>query len=206
MKDHAAYVDEIVPGLYLGSKHVRIDFREHISFCFTHVVDASNKKLPKISSIPVYYVRLTDSAYSQLPLDEVSEFIQSALEPADGVRATEDDDEIVVVVDEVKAQPNTSTSKGANVLVHCNQGVSRSAALVMAYLIKAHGHTLKKAFFHVQSKRQIAMPNPGFMKQLIEFERKHHNGETTLNLGFGGTLLWKKGLNENIAEEKELWV
>lgn len=178
--------DEIVPGLWLGSKHVRIKLKEEIATFFTHVVDASNiVQLPQLSSIPVYYVRLTDSTYSQLPLEEASDFIQSALKPKDGSSVDEHD--------AAKDQPHSPTAKRANVLVHCNHGVSRSAALVMAYLIKACGFTLKLAFFHVQSKRQVAKPNVGFMKQLIEFERKHHNGESSLDLGFGGTLLWKTG-------------
>ncbi|CAJ1959243.1 unnamed protein product [Cylindrotheca closterium] len=180
--------DEIIPGLWLGSKHVRIDLKDYISTCFTHVVDASNRQLPELSSsIPVFHVKLTDSAFSQLPLEEVSDFIHSALKS---------DRHAVVAKDETQQHDTgvpTSITKKANVLVHCNQGVSRSAALVMAYLIKTHGFSLKEAFFHVQSKREVAQPNTGFMKQLIEFERTHHNGETTLYLGFGGTLQWKKG-------------
>lgn len=181
--------DEIIPGLWLGSKHVRIDLKEHISTCFTHVVDASNKQLPELlSSIPVFHVNLTDSAFSQLPLEEVSDFIQSALGCEDRTVRRRDDTQ-----HDHNASVLTSVKKKANVLVHCNQGVSRSAALVMAYLIKSQGCTLKEAFFHVQSKRDVAQPNTGFMKQLIEFERRHHNGETSLGLGFGGTLQWKKG-------------
>jgi hypothetical protein len=182
--------DEIIPGLWLGSKHVRIDLKDYMSTCFTHVVDASNKQLPELSSsIPVFHVNLTDSAFSQLPLEEVSDFIQSALKSdRQGVIAKEDTEH-----EHDASSVHTSITKKANVLVHCNHGVSRSAALVIAYLIKTHGYTLKQAFFHVQSKREVALPNTGFMKQLIEFERKHHNGETTLDLGFCGALQWKKG-------------
>jgi protein-tyrosine phosphatase len=37
--------------------------------------------------------------------------------------------------------------------VHCTAGVSRSASVVMAYLMHAHGLTLKQAFIHVKQRR-----------------------------------------------------
>lgn len=60
--------------------------------------------------------------------------------------------------------------KGRNsngcVLVHCNAGISRSAAIVMAYLIKKEGMSVNEAFSFLRSKRPATCPNPGFMIQL----------------------------------------
>ena len=42
-----------------------------------------------------------------------------------------------------------------NVLVHCIAGVSRSATIVMAYLMKSQGMTLQQAHRLVKSKRPI---------------------------------------------------
>jgi len=58
------------------------------------------------------------------------------------------------------------------VFVHCMVGKSRSAALVIAYLIRSFSMDLKNAFDHVRRKRIIVKPNNGFMKQLIEYETK----------------------------------
>ncbi|CAD8075130.1 unnamed protein product [Paramecium sonneborni] len=57
-----------------------------------------------------------------------------------------------------------------NVLVHCYAGISRSATIVIAYLMKTFKMSLIQAFKYVQTQRPIINPNPGFMKQLQSFE------------------------------------
>ncbi|CAD8065469.1 unnamed protein product [Paramecium primaurelia] len=57
-----------------------------------------------------------------------------------------------------------------NVLVHCYAGISRSATIVIAYLMKTFKMTLDQAFSYVQQQRPIINPNPGFMKQLQQYE------------------------------------
>lgn len=61
---------------------------------------------------------------------------------------------------------------GGTVLVHCAAGISRSVSLALAYLIKHEKMKLNSALSLVRSKRYIANPNPGFMSQLRQFERK----------------------------------
>ena len=57
-------------------------------------------------------------------------------------------------------------------LVHCAAGVSRSASIVLAYLMKYHNISLKDALYLVKQKRPIISPNRGFIRQLIEYENK----------------------------------
>nr|KAG5704062.1 hypothetical protein BaRGS_017566 [Batillaria attramentaria] len=59
---------------------------------------------------------------------------------------------------------------GGCVLVHCNAGISRSATIVLAYLMKAKGLSLNDAFTYLRSKRPSSFPNSGFMIQLKTFE------------------------------------
>ena len=53
--------------------------------------------------------------------------------------------------------------KTTNVLVHCYAGVSRSASLVLAFLMKHHKLSLKDAFRKVKSVRTQIDPNEGFI-------------------------------------------
>jgi len=63
--------------------------------------------------------------------------------------------------------------KKKRVLVHCQAGISRSATLVIAYLIKHQKMNLKDAYLHVKSKRPQIGPNKGFIQQLMDFVLKN---------------------------------
>ncbi|KAJ7474978.1 protein-tyrosine phosphatase-like protein [Mycena latifolia] len=60
--------------------------------------------------------------------------------------------------------------RGEGVLVHCQQGVSRSPSIVIAYLIRNHAMSYDAALAFVKRKRACAKPNPGFARALIEWE------------------------------------
>ena len=52
----------------------------------------------------------------------------------------------------------------------CALGMSRSATIVIAYLMKSRGMSLKDSLALVKSRRPIVRPNDKFMKQLREYE------------------------------------
>ena len=56
------------------------------------------------------------------------------------------------------------------VLVHCAAGVSRSATLVLAYLMRRMGWQYLQAFGFVQQRRPYIRPNPGFVLQLQAYQ------------------------------------
>ena len=64
------------------------------------------------------------------------------------------------------------------VVVHCQQGVSRSGAVILAYLIFQLKATLYQAWHYVEGicKKHVD-PNLGFQKQLLEFQSSTHNYE-----------------------------
>ncbi|CAK86134.1 unnamed protein product (macronuclear) [Paramecium tetraurelia] len=69
-----------------------------------------------------------------------------------------------------------------NVLVHCAAGISRSATLVLAYLMKSYQYTLEQALRYLKQKRPYVRPNPGFLLQLLDYETLLY-GSITSNLG-----------------------
>jgi hypothetical protein len=52
------------------------------------------------------------------------------------------------------------------ILVHCDQGVSRSPSAVIMYLMRYDGHSFQKARTIVSVARRQAFPNEGFMRAL----------------------------------------
>lgn len=73
------------------------------------------------------------------------------------------------------------------VFVHCMAGVSRSATLVLAYLMKYHRMKLIDAHTYVKKRRPLIRPNPGFWKHLVDYERKlfHKNSIDMVESKFG---------------------
>ena len=62
------------------------------------------------------------------------------------------------------------TNKDDNILIHCNEGVSRSVTIVLAILIKKYKYDLKSAIEFVKSKRtHPTAPKRHFLKQLLSF-------------------------------------
>jgi len=74
-------------------------------------------------------------------------------------------------------------SKG-KVLIHGNAGISRSAAIVIGYVMEQYGVPYRDAFQLVQCKRFCINPNAHFENQLTEYEaifRARH--------AFGGSMM-----------------
>lgn len=60
---------------------------------------------------------------------------------------------------------------GGKVYVHCQMGISRSATIVLAFLIIKKGWTAQEAVRTVRARRQI-IPNDGFLRQLCQLNEE----------------------------------
>eukprot|EP00759_Apiculatamorpha_spiralis_P017205 PhF_6_TR23297/c0_g1_i1/m.32871/K14165/K14165; atypical dual specificity phosphatase len=60
-------------------------------------------------------------------------------------------------------------SSGMNVMVNCIGGVSRSATVVCAFLMKKYAQPYHTIIQTVKSRRSIAQPNFGFVPQLLDW-------------------------------------
>lgn len=69
-------------------------------------------------------------------------------------------------------------NRAGGTLVHCAAGLSRSPALVMAYLMRYRGVTLRQAHRWVQESRPYIRLNAGFWEQLLQYERRLYGKNT----------------------------
>jgi len=68
------------------------------------------------------------------------------------------------------------------VFVHCGRGVSRSATLVIAYLMHYENKMFQEALTLVNKQRRCAYPNIGFQLQLQYFEKSRSFDSTSFNI------------------------
>ncbi|CAD8168580.1 unnamed protein product [Paramecium pentaurelia] len=60
--------------------------------------------------------------------------------------------------------------KKGNLLVHCMGGISRSATIIIAYIMWSQKRSYKDAYKFVDEMREGIYPNEGFKHQLKEYE------------------------------------
>lgn len=71
--------------------------------------------------------------------------------------------------------------KDGVVLVHCNAGVSRAAAVVIGFLMNSERLSFARAFSLVKNARPVACPNPGFMEQLHKYQEQNVKANGSIN-------------------------
>lgn len=140
----------IIPFLYLGS------------------VDAfKDRSFMKDVSAVVSITRIATEEFG-LPPDIASEFgnhLDICLPDTEEANISKHFDECIAFISEHISQKRI-------VLVHCAAGISRSATVVAAYLIKTKGLNAAEALRLIKERRQCIRPNDGFLKQLLEFEKE----------------------------------
>ena len=61
-------------------------------------------------------------------------------------------------------------AKEGAVLIHCYRGRSRSATVMVAFLMQKHGYSAERALAKVRNRREIIQPHDSFLAQLKLFE------------------------------------
>ncbi|XP_029212053.2 dual specificity protein phosphatase 12-like isoform X1 [Acropora millepora] len=82
----------------------------------------------------------------------------------------EHDSDLLSFFDDCSEFITDGIDKKENVLVHCLSGISRSSAVVLAYLMKTKGMSLDEALVFLQNRYPKANPNDGFVVQLQLYE------------------------------------
>ncbi|OMH83498.1 Dual specificity protein phosphatase 9 [Zancudomyces culisetae] len=67
---------------------------------------------------------------------------------------------------------NQAVDNRKNVLIHCQLGVSRSATLVIAYVMYSRGYSFNEAYQYVKARAPRISPNFSLLSQLMEYEKE----------------------------------
>ncbi|XP_074532295.1 dual specificity protein phosphatase 13A-like isoform X1 [Halichoeres trimaculatus] len=144
-------VDEVWPNLYIGNVAVAQNKKTLQKLGITHVLNAAHSKQGSIGdqsfygNTCIYYgIPAEDSDHFDLSqyIKPAADFIHKALKNKDG-----------------------------KVLVHCIMGVSRSATLVLAYLMLHQRLPLRETLRRVIQKRAI-YPNRNFLSLLLKLDEQ----------------------------------
>ncbi|XP_021913090.1 serine/threonine/tyrosine-interacting protein-like isoform X2 [Zootermopsis nevadensis] len=170
-------MQEIVPGLFLGpysaAMKSKLDHLKHHGV--THIVCVRQ-------DIEAHFIRPNfPERFKYLVLDIADNVTENIIQHFPKVRQ---------FVDE-------SLSMGGKTLIHGNAGISRSAALALAYIMEKYGLSCKDAFSMVQQRRFCINPNEGFMAQLTEFEPIYKAQRTLQN----GQCSTEKGRNKRRIDQ-----
>uniref|UniRef100_UPI0037E8AB57 dual specificity protein phosphatase 8 isoform X1 n=1 Tax=Semicossyphus pulcher TaxID=241346 RepID=UPI0037E8AB57 len=135
----------ILPHLYLGSQKDVLNKDLMVQNGITYVLNASNT-CPKpdfISESHFMRIPVNDNYCEKLLpwLDKTNEFIDKA------------------------------KVSNCRVIVHCLAGISRSATIAIAYIMKTMGLSSDDAYRFVKDRRPSISPNFNFLGQLLEFEK-----------------------------------
>lgn len=158
-------MQEIIPGLFLGpySAAMKSKIDQLMQSGVTHIVCVRQ-------DIESHFIR------PNFP----EKFKYLVLDIADTVTTN-----IIQHIPKVKFFIDDCLCYRGKVLIHGNAGISRSATLVIAYIMETYGLSYKDAFLRVQQKRFCINPNEGFAQQLREYEPIYRakltlqNGETS---------------------------
>lgn len=89
------------------------------------------------------------------------------------------DYDISIHLDDITELINHYIIKGKTVLVNCMAGVSRSATITIAYLMRYENMILKEALQFVKERRPIISPNKNFLFKLSDYECKIYYAKKT---------------------------
>lgn len=95
-----------------------------------------------------------------------------------------EDENLLHYLDNCVDHVHDIVKSGGNILVHCIAGVSRSASVCIAYLVKYQNTSLRKAYFHVLHRRSCIFPNFGFWRQLVIYEESLRGSNSVEMLPF----------------------
>lgn len=149
-------MNQILPGIYLGNKYGAGEIT---------LIDPVEMRQDRIEDLQKQNVGYIVKCTGTLPEDQkVPGITYKCFDiKAEGDNIQPHFEELYQFIEQAKAA-------GRNVFIHCNEGTSRSASLVIAYLMKKHGLSYQQALNLVKAQRPCAEPIANFAEQLQQYE------------------------------------
>jgi protein-tyrosine phosphatase len=135
-------MDCILENLFISNASIASNYSQLKLKCITHVLIVAKCIAPPFPK---------DFTYKVIPAYDLPSFKLSTYF-----------EECISFIDEGR--------KAGKVLVHCAAGVSRSATIIICYVMKHMGKSSSEAICFVKSKHKASYPNLGFIRQLKAFE------------------------------------
>lgn len=170
--------DQILPGLFLGNQESAEDYAFLKKNKITVVINASNH-------IPHYH-RNKGITYIRVPVDD-------SLKVYDIKKMTV---YLPYIVDTLRQIHHNEHKR---VLVHCVQGMQRSAVIVAGYLVKYYNKTPMQAIKYIVAKRPIAFYN-GRSLNFIDSLKEFHNNLKKFSYKKKSRVIKKKPVHSNFRK------
>jgi len=137
-------MQEVIPGLYISSHSFERRMKEELKEKgITHILFVLSKQNPSHPE---------DFVYMTVDIED------------------HEQQQIAHVFEETIQFIGQGRERGG-VLVNCECGVSRSATIVLSYLMSTLDLTYDQAFLSLRKKRPSVKPNDGFKRQLLEWDK-----------------------------------
>lgn len=81
-------------------------------------------------------------------------------------------EDLMCVLYEALDYIDSARKSGGRIFVHCQQGVSRSTVVCIAYLMHLQSKDYNECFEYVRARRGVCRPNVGFMCQLMAWRKR----------------------------------
>lgn len=153
-KDCSRELSSVTPSIFVSGSAPARDYTRLLAAGVTHIINCCEHRVSSdISRFHILDLRLNDSSSSDIAMYIYTaiDFIESAI-----------------------------ASKG-KVLVHCLKGISRSASLVIAYLMWKRDMGVRQALAFVQRARPSVNPNGDFLVQLRHWYHNRPSMSPTCN-------------------------
>jgi dual specificity MAP kinase phosphatase len=136
----------VLPHLYIGSAKEAMDKEWLSSHKITHIINCASE---------IHNFFPTKYSYFNLMMKDLNEKIDHVLPYA------------------YEYMKNVYMNPDNSILVHCYMGVSRSATVVIYFLMRYYNITLDRAYKFLKQKRSSIQPNIHYIEQLLNLAKQN---------------------------------